>query len=230
MKNKIICLGICCTICVAFLSGCFQPNIPKDFFQFSIQSFEVEPRIIEKGETANLSWLILGAKYASIDNGIGNVSLSGTQIIMPSTTTTYVITAFNATTKISASVQVIVRDNTFIILDENLYQNASKDSFSIHDLKLINDILAINITYSGGCEDHEFFLIGTKNFMESYPVQVTILLSHDANNDPCDALINKRLNYNLTPLKDAWQQAYQNDSGTISILLEGYEKSIIYTF
>jgi hypothetical protein len=230
MKNKMICFGICFIFSVALLSGCFQPNITNGLFQFSIQSFEVEPRIINQGETANLSWMIFGAKYASINNGIGNVSLSGTHIIMPSTTTTYILTAFNATTKVSASVELIVRDNTYIILDEEVYKNASSDPLSISDVELVHDELAINITYSGGCEDHEFYLVGTKSFMESYPVQITILLSHNANNDPCDAVIHEQLQYDLTPLKYAWQQAYQNNSGTIRILLEGFENSILYTF
>ena len=42
--------------------------------------------------------------------------------------------------------------------------------------------------------------------------------------------INEELNYNLTPLKNAWQQAYQNNSGTIIIWLEGFSESIYYEF
>ncbi len=221
---------MCFIIFSTLLSGCFSPDIPKELFQLSIQSFDVEPRIINKGETANLSWFIMGAKNASISNGIGNVSLSGEWIIIPSKTTTYNLTAYNATTSVSASVQIIVKDSNSIFLNDKLYQNASKDPFSIHSVILENNTLKINITYTGGCEEHDFMLIGTKNFMESDPVQVNILLSHNANNDPCDALINEELNYNLTPLKNAWQQAYQKDSGIIIIWLEGFAESIYYEF
>lgn len=230
MKGKIISLGICFIIFSAVLGGCFSPDIPKDLFQLSIQSFEVEPGLINKGKTANLSWYIISAKNASINNGIGNVSLSGEQIIMPTKTTTYTLTAYNTTARVSASVQIIVKDSNSIILNDKLYQNASTDPFTINSVTLENNILKINITYTGGCEEHDFMLIGTKSFMESDPVQINVLLSHNANNDPCDALINEELNYNLIPLKNAWQQAYQKDSGIIIIWLEGYTEPINYEF
>jgi hypothetical protein len=230
MKEKIIFTGICFLIFSTLLSGCSTPDIPKELFQLSIKSFDVEPSIIKKGEVANLSWYIISAKNASINHGIGNVSLSGERIIMPLTTTTYTLTAYNATASVSASVQIIVKGSNLIILNDELYQNASKDPFTINSAILENDILKINITYTGGCEEHDFMLIGTTSFMESNPVQINILLSHNANNDPCDALINEELNYNLTPLKKAWQEAYQKNSGTIIILLEGFTESIYYEF
>ena len=230
MKGKIFFAGICFLIFSTLISGCFTPDIPKELFQLSIKSFDVEPSIIKKGETANLSWYIISAKNASINHGIGNVSLSGERIIIPLTTTTYTLTAYNATASVSASVQIIVKDSNLIILNDELYQNASKDPFTINNVILENDILKINITYTGGCEEHDFMLIGTTSFMESNPVQINILLSHNANNDPCDALINEELNYYLTPLKNAWQEAYQKNSGTIIIWIEGFTESIYYEF
>jgi hypothetical protein len=117
-----------------------------------------------------------------------------------------------------------------IILDVNLFQNASRDPYTFGNLKLEGDTLTINVQYVGGCEEHEFELIGTNKFMESEPVQVNILLSHNANNDPCEALITEESTFNLTPLKEAWQQAYRRDSGTIIIWLEGLVGSISYEF
>lgn len=117
-----------------------------------------------------------------------------------------------------------------IILDENLFLNAPRNPYTFGNLKLEGDTLTINVQYVGGFEEHEFELIGTNKFMESEPVQVNILLSHNANNDSGEALITEELTFNLTPLKEAWQQAYQRDSGTIIIWLEGLEESISYEF
>lgn len=48
----------------------------------------------------------------SIDNGIGNVSLTGNRIIMPNETTTYTLTATNSTTSITATTQIIITEST----------------------------------------------------------------------------------------------------------------------
>jgi hypothetical protein len=37
--------------------------------------------------------------------------------------------------------------------------------------------------------------------MESDPVQVNVLLSHDDNDDPCDMWINQNLGFNLITIK-----------------------------
>lgn len=66
--------------------------------------------------------------------------------------------------------------------------------------------------------------------MESYPVQVNVLLSHEDNDDPCDAWITEEMAFNLSPLKKAWQEQYNKISGKILINLQGWEEQIIYDF
>ena len=116
-----------------------------------------------------------------------------------------------------------------IILDDSYYQNALRDPFNLNSVELKKDILLVNISYSGGCEEHEFDLVGT-SFMESNPVQVDVLLSHDANNDTCEMWITQENAYNLLPLKKAWQRSYHEKSGTIVVNLQGWEESIYYEF
>jgi P pilus assembly chaperone PapD len=89
------------------LSGCV--NVPKELVQFSIMSFDVDPSIINTGESTNLSWVVIAATSVTIDNGIGNVPLTGHRTIMPTETTTYTLTASNATTNKHVTVEVIVR-------------------------------------------------------------------------------------------------------------------------
>jgi len=102
MKKTIVVIGICLLSTLSFFSGCI--NKPEELTQFSIMSFDVEPSIINQGEYANLSWVVLSASSVSIDNGIGNVALAGHRMIQPTQTTTYILTASNAThTKIAAA-------------------------------------------------------------------------------------------------------------------------------
>ena len=119
---------------------------------------------------------------------------------------------------------------TEIILNEDYYISAPNDSNTISNVELIDDILNMTVSYSGGCEDHEFELIGTNNFMESDPVQINIRLSHNANNDICKAYLTEELTFDLTPLKEAWQEVYQQESGTIIINLEGFDEPISFEF
>jgi len=116
-----------------------------------------------------------------------------------------------------------------IIIDDSYYQNASRDPVTINDVKNYNNILHVNVSYGGGCEEHEFQLIAS-SFMESEPVQVNVLLSHEDNDDPCDAWITENLSFNLLPLKKAWQHSYQEKSGTIVMNIEGWEEPIYYEF
>jgi len=74
-----------------------------------ISSFGADPPTIAAGESSTLSWNVLGATKVSIDQGIGNVALSGSRAVMPSETTVYTLTATNASgTSITATAQVIV--------------------------------------------------------------------------------------------------------------------------
>jgi|GEM_PF-6215614 len=107
MGRKILfATGVCLLVTVSFFSGCI--NIPEELTQFSIMSFDVEPGIITQGDYTNLSWVVLSASSVNIDNGIGNVALTGHRMIQPTRTTTYTLTASNQTTTKNATVTIIV--------------------------------------------------------------------------------------------------------------------------
>jgi cyclophilin family peptidyl-prolyl cis-trans isomerase len=110
MKKTAIVICICIMSAISFLTGCV--NIPKELTQFSIVSFDVEPGIINQGESANLSWAVLSASSVSIDNGIGNVALTGHRTIQPMHTTTYILTATNATVTKNATVTITVNNES----------------------------------------------------------------------------------------------------------------------
>jgi hypothetical protein len=96
-------------------------------------------------------------------------------------------------------------------------------------MQLIKNTIIFNISYGGGCEDHIFRLIST-SFMESYPVQVNVLLSHEDNEDPCDMWITEIKQYNISPLKISYQKYYNNESGKILMNIERWNESILYEF
>jgi hypothetical protein len=71
--------------------------------------FTASPQTISAGQSSQLCWQVNGATSISISNGVGsNLQANACQTISPQTTTTYVLTATNATGQIQASVTVNV--------------------------------------------------------------------------------------------------------------------------
>ena len=60
-----------------FIIGCFEKN------DLSIDYFIVQPDVIQKGDSAFLSWKVTGASSIFLDNNIGNVSHNDSIIINP---------------------------------------------------------------------------------------------------------------------------------------------------
>ena len=63
-----------------------------------LNDFSVSPLVIFLGESATLSWDVEDATGVSIDQGAGAVTpTTGTQVVTPTETTTYTLTATNGT-------------------------------------------------------------------------------------------------------------------------------------
>ena len=73
-----------------------------------IDSFDTSPGSITTGQSSTLSWSVSDATLVSIDQEIGDVALSGTRVVFPSTTTTYTLTATNDADSVTATAQVVV--------------------------------------------------------------------------------------------------------------------------
>ena len=72
------------------------------------------------------------------------------------------------------------------------------DFVAIEAVGLKGDKLIIDVIYGGGCRQHTFQLNWDGKFLKSNPAQVVLELSHDANDDPCRALIHERLQFDLS--------------------------------
>lgn len=68
--------------------------------------------------------------------------------------------------------------------------------------------LAVEVTYSGGCQAHEIDVVFSGDWMESAPVQTTAWLTHEDRNDPCDALPTEIRLFDLTRLAAAYRSSY----------------------
>jgi hypothetical protein len=90
------------------------------------------------------------------------------------------------------------------------------DAVNIDTAYITNDSVSFNVDYGGGCKEHRFSLLAASYFLESFPVQVNILLSHDSNDDKCKALVTKTgIKFNLAPIKNEYRKSYGSGGSTM---------------
>ncbi len=101
----------------------------------------------------------------------------------------------------------------------------TSDSITIIDAKIIGNKLHLNVSYSGGCKNHDFKIIGNSLISKSLPPIRSVRLIHYANNDECKKLILGNLIIDITEL------AYKKESGSeIYLQLEGVKERLLFTF
>lgn len=89
------------------------------------------------------------------------------------------------------------------------------DPFNVIASVIEGDTLVVDVSHSGGCADHDYGMCYMDAFLESFPVQGSLQLLHDANGDMCEAELQKELRFDLTPYADYYRELYQTDSGEI---------------
>ena len=105
------------------------------------------------------------------------------------------------------------------------------DDYTLNNAAIDEDTLQINVSYSGGCEKHEFTLVASDTFLESFPVQLHVSLAHNANGDTCEAYPTEKYQFDLTPIKTMYQEAYRQQAGTIVLLLkDAPNTNLVYEF
>lgn len=97
------------------------------------------------------------------------------------------------------------------------------DNYSINSVEPMGDYLTINVSYSGGCETHDWKLMTNGAMMKSLPPQMNITLWHDNNGDNCRGLITEDLTFDLTKIQ-------AGESGTIILHLRNHDPKIVYIY
>lgn len=99
--------------------------------------------------------------------------------------------------------------------------NISTDYYSIDSLTIDNNCLVIWVTYSGGCGDADFEMYYTDRIIETNPPKTKLRLQL-TDNDPCRAIVQQKLFYNLSFFDD-----YAADKGLLIELVDS-NKSVLY--
>jgi len=105
------------------------------------------------------------------------------------------------------------------------FQGWPDDPVEIQSLSIDADTLTVEVTYMGGCAIHAFEIV-INGIAESNPPQTGSFLSRDAQDDPCDDLVEDVLLFDLTPLGEQMRVFY--GSGVVMIVLD--DLSVPYGF
>ena len=99
------------------------------------------------------------------------------------------------------------------------------DLIQITGVTISGNIMSIDVNYSGGCEEHNFQLIGSENIAKSLPPIRSVKLVHNANGDACRKLEERTLVFDISDL------TYKQEAGSVIYLtLDGWKDRIEYTF
>ena len=132
-----------------------------------------------------------------------------------------------ATTKRTTRMEQSPNTNqpTSELLVAQIGKPAISDPFVIEQAEISGNTLVVKVSYSGGCENHQFELVGSPNISKSLPPIRSIELVHKSNGDACKKKIEETLRFNLANL------AYKQESGSvIKLNLNGWKEQLIYTF
>jgi len=119
MKRKEFFIAILILVIFCLFYGCSPaPSTPV------ITLFSASPQVIELPGNATLTWEVSNATTVSITPEVGNVTSSGSFIVSPQVTTTYTLTASNASGNVTATETVTVSSGLLkaieVVLEEVL--------------------------------------------------------------------------------------------------------------
>jgi hypothetical protein len=132
----------------------------------------------------------------------------------------FLIIALSCKTRQEASKQH-KKDVPLAILADSFEDYERSAGVEIRSAVIVENILTLDVAYSGGCADHEFILVGAKMIQKSLPPKRGIMLYHNNNGDTCREQIEKTLQFDIT--------CFAYEKGEIILVLKGYEPEISYT-
>lgn len=73
--------------------------------------------------------------------------------------------------------------------------------FEVHYADIINDHLVLQLSYSGGCEEHNFEVLSKGNYTSTYPPEITVHVKHFDNGDMCRGIIDEKRYFDARTLQ-----------------------------
>jgi len=112
-----------------------------------------------------------------------------------------------------------------LIVDDSWSQPDDMVSVDISKVEITDDILTIAVSYSGGCEEHEFRLYFNGMYMKSLPPKANFVLYHDNKGDACRSIVEKTLKFDITGVREKGKT-----TGEVMVKVVGFETALSYKY
>ena len=113
--------------------------------------------------------------------------------------------------------------NKVSVIDETKYQQTNTNNYTITNVVLNGDCLEITLS-SSGCNPNNWNMnfIASEAVVETLPIQWYTKVEL-INNEACQAVFQKTVSFDLTPLKD-------DGKNQVQINIQGWNTSIMYQY
>ena len=95
---------------------------------------------------------------------------------------------------------------------------------TINSAEIEGNIMHLVVSYSGGCVEQHFDLVGNPTVMKSFPPKRSVELVRSGG-DKCRQVVVKELSFDLKELAQN-----KSDGAKIILLLKGFEEELTYVF
>lgn len=110
------------------------------------------------------------------------------------------------------------------LVDQDQTLTLPSDGYTLGVMTLDGDVLEVDLSYGGGCENHEVDLALRGPWLESFPVRANMEIAHEDNDDPCDAFLTETRSFDLRPVRDAYLATYPtNQPGQTTLILRFFD-------
>ena len=96
----------------------------------------------------------------------------------------------------------------------------------VSGLSIVDGVLAVDVGYSGGCEEHFFTVCWPAGDFSGSPPTAALELLHEGIPDPCEAYAFETLRVDLAPLRARYLEATGGAGGPAQITLAGLSVSL----
>lgn len=85
-----------------------------------------------------------------------------------------------------------------IIVQKGFVKPETSDMFDMVKTSIEGNILTVEVSYGGGCNEHEFKLYFDGSYMKSLPPKANFILTHDNKGDACRSIVEKTLKFDIS--------------------------------
>jgi hypothetical protein len=103
------------------------------------------------------------------------------------------------------------------------------DPFTTVSAMLSGTDLIVEVSFSGGCEEHSFAACFGA-FQESVPIGVNLNIGHSDPGDPCDGIVSETLIIDLIPMQREHATLYPQGPQEIQIAVTGAAPPLMYRY